>query len=134
MALAEVRAATKQASQASGLLTEVRAICAPLGARLALKRADALEASFTAPPRPTLPAGLTLREVEVLSLVAGGLTNAEVGERLCISQRTVGQHLRTIYSKLDVTSRVGATRFAIDARPRLNSHPKSLAVAAIRSA
>ena len=63
---------------------------------------------------PDLPAGLTLREVEVLSLVAGGLTNAEVGERLGISERTVGQHLRTIYSKLDVTSRVGATRFAID--------------------
>jgi DNA-binding CsgD family transcriptional regulator len=114
LALAELRAATKQPSRASDLLTEVRAICEPLGARLTLQRANALEASFTAAAPTTLPAGLTQREAEVLSLVAGGLTNAEVGERLSISERTVGQHLRTIYSKLDVSSRVGATRFAID--------------------
>ena len=112
LALAELRAATNHLSEAKTLLTEVRAICAPLGARLTLKQADALEASLSA-PEPTAPAGLTKREVEVLALVAGSLTNAEVAERLSISERTVGQHLRTIYSKLDVTSRVGATRYAI---------------------
>jgi DNA-binding CsgD family transcriptional regulator len=68
---------------------------------------------MTATAEPSAPAGLTRREVEVLALVAGSLTNAEVAERLSISERTVGQHLRTIYTKLDVTSRVGATRFAI---------------------
>ena len=112
LALAELRAATHHLSEAKTLVNEVRAICTPLGARLTLSKADALEASLSA-PQPTAPAGLTKREVEVLALVAGSLTNAEVAERLSISERTVGQHLRTIYSKLDVTSRVGATRYAI---------------------
>jgi DNA-binding NarL/FixJ family response regulator len=71
-------------------------------------------AALAIAPAPALPAGLTPREAEVLGLVAGGLTNADVAGRLSISERTVGQHLRTIYSKLDVSSRVGATRFAID--------------------
>jgi DNA-binding CsgD family transcriptional regulator len=113
LALAELRAATDDLSQARELLAEVRAICTPLDARLTLNRADALVASMTATAEPSAPAGLTRREVEVLALVAGSLTNAEVAERLSISERTVGQHLRTIYTKLDVTSRVGATRFAI---------------------
>jgi DNA-binding CsgD family transcriptional regulator len=112
LALAALRAATNHLSEAGALLTEVRAICTPLGARLTLNQADTLEASFSA-PESTAPAGLTKREVEVLALVAGSLTNAEVAARLSISERTVGQHLRTIYTKLDVTSRVGATRFAI---------------------
>ena len=112
LALAALRAATNRLSEARALLTEVRTICTPLGARLTLNQADALEDSFSV-PEPTAPAGLTKREVEVLALVAGSLTNAEVAERLSISERTVGQHLRTIYTKLDVTSRVGATRFAI---------------------
>ena len=46
------------------------------------------------------PDGLTTREVEVLRLVACGLTNAQVAEQLVISPRTVNSHLITIYSKL----------------------------------
>ena len=60
------------------------------------------------------PAGLTEREIEILRLVAQGLTDAQVAERLVISPRTVQGHLRSIYSKLDVTSRTAATRFAIE--------------------
>ncbi len=60
------------------------------------------------------PAGLTEREIEILRLVAQGMTDAQVAERLVISPRTVQGHLRSIYSKLDVTSRTGATRFAIE--------------------
>jgi len=112
LALAELRATTGDLSQSRDLLTEVRAICVPLGARLTLNQADALEVSI-AEPRSIAPGGLTKREVEVLVLVAGSLTNAEVADLLSISERTVGQHLRAIYTKLDVTSRVGATRFAI---------------------
>jgi DNA-binding CsgD family transcriptional regulator len=112
LSLAEVRAASNRLSEAKDLLAQVRAICAPLDARITMKQADAMEALLTE-SAPTAPAGLTKREVEVLALVAGSLTNAEVAERLSISERTVGQHLRTIYTKLDVTSRVGATRFAI---------------------
>jgi len=57
---------------------------------------------------------LTLREVEVLRLLALGLTNAQIAERLFISPRTVNAHLRSIYSKLELTSRTAATRYAID--------------------
>ena len=57
---------------------------------------------------------MTDRELEVLRLVAAGLTDAEVADRLSISPRTVGQHLRSIYGKLDVRSRTEATRFAIE--------------------
>jgi DNA-binding CsgD family transcriptional regulator/tetratricopeptide (TPR) repeat protein len=60
------------------------------------------------------PAGLTRREIEVLRLVAGGLTNAEVAARLTISARTVDAHLASIYGKLDIASRSAATRFALE--------------------
>jgi DNA-binding CsgD family transcriptional regulator len=63
---------------------------------------------------PEHPAGLTSREVEVLGLVAEGLTNAEVAHRLFLSPRTVDTHLTSIYHKLGVSSRAGAVRFAID--------------------
>ncbi len=63
------------------------------------------------PPLP-YPSDLTLREVEVLRLVARGLTDAETGEKLFISTRTVHAHLRSVYSKLGVTSRAGAAEFA----------------------
>jgi len=63
---------------------------------------------------PTYPYGLTEREVEVLRLVARGLSDAQVAETLVISPRTVNAHLRTIYSKLNITSRNAATHFAIE--------------------
>ncbi|WP_028063689.1 helix-turn-helix transcriptional regulator [Solirubrobacter soli] len=53
-------------------------------------------------------AGLTSREVEVLRLLADGLTNREIGERLFISSKTVGAHMAHIYAKLGVHSRVEA--------------------------
>lgn len=64
--------------------------------------------------RRSYPAGLTAREVEVLALVAQGLSDAEVAQRLVLSPRTVNAHLTSIYNKLGVNSRVAATRFAID--------------------
>jgi DNA-binding NarL/FixJ family response regulator len=59
-----------------------------------------------------LPAGLTAREVDVLRLVAVGLSDAEAAERLFLSVRTVHAHLRSIYRKLGVKSRAAAGRFA----------------------
>jgi DNA-binding CsgD family transcriptional regulator len=73
----------------------------------------------SAPPTkqlPTYPGGLTARELEVLHLVAQGLTDAQVAEQLVISPRTVNSHLTSIYSKLDVDSRTAASRFAIEQR------------------
>ncbi len=65
-------------------------------------------------PPPPYPAGLTAREVEVLRLVAGGLTDVQVAEKLVLSPRTVHAHISSIYSKLGVTSRSAATRYAIE--------------------
>ena len=60
------------------------------------------------------PDGLTTREVEVLRLVAQGLTNAEVAGRLILSPLTINAHVRSIYSKLSVNTRSAATRYAVD--------------------
>jgi len=65
-------------------------------------------------PTITYPAGLTAREVDVLRLVARGLTDAQVAGQLVLSPRTVNAHLRSIYSKLNVTSRTAATRYAVE--------------------
>jgi predicted ATPase/serine/threonine protein kinase/DNA-binding CsgD family transcriptional regulator len=62
----------------------------------------------------TYPDGLTAREVEVLRLVAQGLTNEQVAEQLIISPRTVNTHLTSIFSKIGVSSRGAATRYAIE--------------------
>lgn len=62
----------------------------------------------------TAPKGLTAREVEVLRLLAMGLTSPEMAERLVISPLTVTSHIRSIYTKLGVNSRSAATRYAIE--------------------
>ncbi len=63
---------------------------------------------------PEYPAGLTRREVEVLRLVAQGMTNAQVAQELYVSPRTVNAHLNSVYHKLEVRSRSAATRFAVE--------------------
>ena len=68
----------------------------------------------TVTPSPAYPAGLTAREVEVLRLLAGGLTDVQVAEKLVLSPRTVHSHISSIYSKLGVSSRSAATRYAIE--------------------
>ena len=57
--------------------------------------------------------GLSGREREVLALVAQGRTNREIGERLFISQKTVGVHVGNILAKLEVSGRVEAAAVAI---------------------
>jgi len=63
---------------------------------------------------PTSPFGLTVREVEVLRLLAQGLTDAQIAAQLIISPRTVNTHLKAIYGKIQVSSRSAATRYALD--------------------
>jgi predicted ATPase/DNA-binding CsgD family transcriptional regulator len=63
---------------------------------------------------PPLHARLTPREMDVLRLLAQGLTSAQIAGRLVISLLTVNTHVRAIYSKLGVTSRSAATRCAIE--------------------
>jgi HD-GYP domain-containing protein (c-di-GMP phosphodiesterase class II) len=59
------------------------------------------------------PAGLTPREVEVLRLLARGLSNKEIAKRLSISPKTVGNHADHIYAKIDAQSRAAAAFFAM---------------------
>jgi len=74
------------------------------------------EPPSTQPAKPviTYPDGLTTREVEVLHLLAQGLTDVQIAEQLVISPRTVNNHLTSIYSKIQVSSRAAATRYAIE--------------------
>lgn len=58
--------------------------------------------------------GLTARELEVLRLLAQGLTSVQIAQRLVIALVTVNSHVRSIYNKLGVTSRSAATRRAIE--------------------
>ena len=64
----------------------------------------------------TSPNDLTAREMDVLRLLAQGLTSAQIAERLVIGLVTVNSHVRSIYSKLGVTSRAAATRYALEHR------------------
>jgi DNA-binding CsgD family transcriptional regulator len=59
------------------------------------------------------PAGLTAREVEVLRLLARGLSNKEIATRLVISPKTAGNHIEHIYSKIGAASRPAAGLFAM---------------------
>ncbi|HEV2661782.1 MAG TPA: LuxR C-terminal-related transcriptional regulator [Ktedonobacteraceae bacterium] len=60
------------------------------------------------------PGILTTRQSEVLRLLAAGLTNRQIADRLVISPRTVNIHVNSIYKKLEITSRAAATRYAIE--------------------
>jgi DNA-binding NarL/FixJ family response regulator len=93
------------------------------GTILAAVRAAARGEGYFSPPvmaqvaawaRGELPAGLTERELEVLRLVAQGLTNKEIAQELKVKERTVGFHVGNILSKLDVASRVEAAVWAKD--------------------
>ena len=105
------RRAHTPADAASLLLGEVDA------GRLGRTEVDAVLAAAgqaTRPPQVSRPAGLTEREVDVLRLIARGLANKQVATRLGISPKTVGHHVEHIYAKAGVTTRAGATLFAME--------------------
>jgi DNA-binding NarL/FixJ family response regulator len=89
-----------------------------LAAQGAAERLMPLPVEPPSPPpaktSPIYPHGLTAREVDVLRLLAQGFTNAQIAEALVVSLLTVKAHLRSIYSKLGVTSRSAATRYVLE--------------------
>jgi len=95
------------------MMTPEQAIAAR-GQKLFSDQSDAqAQATKSKRSSSSSPNELSEREVEVLRLVARGLSDAQVAEALVISPRTVNAHLRSIYSKLNITSRHAATLFAI---------------------
>ena len=77
----------------------------PAAARVAVHLAPAASDSST---------GLTGREIEVLRLIATGVTNRAIAARLSISEKTVARHVSNIFTKLDLSSRAAATAYAYE--------------------
>ena len=74
---------------------------------------DAIAAGPAArPPRSALPAGLTPREAEVLTLIAAGLTNAEIAGRLVVSEAAVKSQINHLLAKTGARDRAQAVTFA----------------------
>ncbi len=86
--------ASEEAGAAAGLLRQIEGII----------RRQAGETSY--------PSGLSRREVEVLLLVAQGLSNQDIAERLVLSKHTVHRHVSSILAKLDLSSRAAAAAYA----------------------
>ena len=111
-------------AQAADLLRDAAAIGQRLGAKpllaeiemLARRARLSLDEVGTAPadvPRPTpAPMGLTVREIEVINLVATGRTNREIAEALFITEGTAGAHVSNILGKLGVRGRTEAASVA----------------------
>ena len=86
-------------------------LAATSGARFARHTsATPRSAPATRPPDP--PDGLTQREVEILSLIAQGLTNGEIAERLFLSNHTIKTHINRIFAKTGSRDRVAAIAYA----------------------
>jgi DNA-binding CsgD family transcriptional regulator len=79
--------------------------------------------------RPEGPAGLTPREVEVLRLLARGLSNKQIGAELVISPKTARNHIDHIYAKVGTSTRAAAGLFAVRHGLLLEDEPFSTATA-----
>jgi DNA-binding NarL/FixJ family response regulator len=88
-------------------LWAAREVFERLGAVPDLRRTEALLSR-----KPAIAGPLSAREVEVLRLVASGMTNREIAAMLRISEKTVARHLSNIFVKLDLPSRAAATAYA----------------------
>ncbi|HZW44369.1 MAG TPA: response regulator transcription factor, partial [Dermatophilaceae bacterium] len=97
---------------ATRLADEARALARRIGHRRVLRDLDADPAPHA--ERAPLPNGLTEREVDVLRLVADGLSNREIGERLFISANTSANHVRSILIKTAAPNRTKAAVFATE--------------------
>jgi HD-GYP domain-containing protein (c-di-GMP phosphodiesterase class II) len=99
---AEAAASELQADAREGKL-DAEAVAAVLAA-----------AGHEVPRRHEWPAGLTSREIDVLRLLARGLSSKEIAAQLVITPKTARNHIEHIYAKIETSSRVGASLFATE--------------------
>jgi ATP/maltotriose-dependent transcriptional regulator MalT len=114
--LAQALLKSGRAPEAAEQAEAARRAFADLGAgrdlELAARFAAGLEQAGGEEPAPAADAGLTARELEVLALIAEGLSNREIAIRLVVSEHTVHRHTTNLYRKLGVSSRAAATAYA----------------------
>jgi DNA-binding NarL/FixJ family response regulator len=103
------RAAYHPDEAADWMREEVRAGRLDADAAAGVLRAD----GHRARRRAAHPSGLTNREVQVLGLLARGLSNKTIADTLVISPKTVSRHIENIYTKIGVSNRAGASLFAV---------------------
>jgi len=113
----------------AGALGYLTKDCAPEAIALAIRTVNAgkallepdvqrrlVEGLASAPPQrapaPILPDGLTPREVDVLVLIAHGLSNSEIAERLFVSEATVETHINNLFGKAGLRDRAQAVTYA----------------------
>jgi DNA-binding NarL/FixJ family response regulator len=116
-----VLATRHDTARARSVLREAHAVAIRLGAaplRAAIEEVAArgrvdLSEGVVARGRSTGPGGLTAREQEILALVADGLSNRQIGERLFITEKTASHHVSNILGKLGVAGRVEAAAEAV---------------------
>src|SRR3989440_730007 len=103
--------------RAEDLLSQALALFEELGmphsAHQVLSRLRALSSHTGSPTRPSLPAHLTQREAEVLKLVVEGRSNRQIAQALCLTEKTVTNHLTHIFNKTGCENRAAAASFAL---------------------
>jgi DNA-binding CsgD family transcriptional regulator len=110
--LAAVHTVQGDQDRAEELLRSARNIAQSLGAQPLTDHIDEVKRSTRKQPHEK-PYGLSPRELEVLSLIARGMTDRQIGDHLFISPRTVMQHVTRILRKLEVDSRTAAAARAL---------------------
>ena len=105
--------AYRQAGDAEGAQLEFEAAHEAFE-KLGATPAAARVAAFAAQASPPASTRLTGREIEVLRLIASGVTNRAIAVRLGISEKTVARHVSNIFTKLDLSSRSAATAYAYE--------------------
>jgi predicted ATPase/class 3 adenylate cyclase/DNA-binding CsgD family transcriptional regulator len=110
----EGRLATKlEVERTKELFAEGAAFGLDAAAMYARQQIDAARRAPSPGVREPRPGGLSRRELEVLRLLAGGRSSAEIATELFISTRTAEHHIQNIYTKIGVSNRASATRWAV---------------------
>jgi DNA-binding NarL/FixJ family response regulator len=105
-------AAAEEIQRALEQLTHGHAVIDPAVQHHLLDAITAGPSSAKVEPTPDLPDGLTPREAEVLALIAQGLSNSEIADRLVVNETTVKSHINHLFAKIAVRDRAQAVTYA----------------------